>query len=209
MNRGGAGAQVCRWWVGRYTRACPPDVARPRAEEIESDLWEHCEDAKRRGVSRLGHDVDVFRRVLSGVPADLSWRREVLRSRPRSSSEGVPVMSRTRRFASASTIVVAALATLPALSLWPLLGTGGSGALSGREIAWIIGATALGFVLLAGMVLRAREQAPRLGTALLVVGGPAPAMAWFWLPPLYVLSLLVIVLALVTHPRHRGASVAI
>lgn len=117
-------------------------------------------------------------------------------------------MSRTRQLAETLTVVIAAVAVLPALSLWSLLGTGDNGDLSTNEVAWIAAATALGGVLLAGLVLRLREQAPRLATGLMVIGAPAPALAWFWLPPLYLLSAVLVVLALVTHPR-RSPAVAV
>ena len=198
------GDRVCRWWVARYTRSCPVGIADERRAEIESDLWEHAHDARRRDASRAAHDVDVLRRVLSGVPADLSWRREVLRSHPRSSSRGATDMSRIRRIASTATVVLAAIAAAPALSLVPLLGTGVNGELSSAETLWIAGAMTLGAVLLCGLVLRAQSPSSRLATTLLVLGAPAPALAWFWLPPSYLLSAIVIVLALATHRREVG-----
>ena len=195
--------RVCRRWVHWYTRSCPADVAAARREELESDAWEHAADAAERGVSRSAFDVDVLRRVLSGVPADLSWRREVLRSRSRSDTPGVPIMSRPRRIASFATLVLAGLAATPAVALIALLGSGDNGDLSTVAKIQIVFITALGVVLLAGLVLRVRGDRPVLATALLAGASPAPAMALFWFPPVYVLSAALLIMALITHPR-RG-----
>ena len=62
-------------------------------------------------------------------------------------------------------------------------------------------ATAVGALLLGGLVLRLREQSPRLATTLMALGAPAPALAWFWFPPLYALSAVLLVLVFVTHRR--------
>ena len=193
--------RICARWVNWYTRSCPADAAAARREEIESDVWEHATDAAERGVSRSAFDVDVIRRVLSGVPADLSWRREVLRSHTRSDARGAPFMSRPRRIASYTTLVLAALAATPAIELIALLGSSDNGDLTTREQIQIVCITALGVVLLVGLVLRARGDRPVLGTALLAGASPAPAMALFWFPPVYVLSAALLVMALVTHPR--------
>jgi predicted cobalt transporter CbtA len=117
-------------------------------------------------------------------------------------------MSRTRQIAETMTVVVASVAVLPAVSLWPLLGAADNVDLSANEITWIAASTALGIALLAGLVLRLREQAPRSATGLMAIGAPAPAMAWFWLPPLYLLSAVLLVLALATHPRPSPAVAA-
>ena len=113
-------------------------------------------------------------------------------------------MSRIRRNASTATVELAAIAAAPALSLVPLLGTGVNGELSSAETLWIAGAMTLGAVLLCGLVLRAQSPSSRLATTRLVLGAPAPALAWFWLPPSYLLSAIVIVLALATHRREVG-----
>ena len=110
-------------------------------------------------------------------------------------------MSRTRVVASYATVVLAVIAALPATSLVPLLGTGSNGDLSAKETVWVIGVTLLGLALLAGIIFRVRGDRRVLGTTLLAVAAPAPAMAWFWIPPLYLLSAVLLVLALATHPK--------
>ena len=112
-------------------------------------------------------------------------------------------MSRPRRIASLATLVLAALAATPAVSLIALLGSGDNGDLSTVAKIQIVFITALGVVLLAGLVLRVRGDRPVLATALLAGASPAPAMALFWFPPVYVLSATLLIMALITHPR-RG-----
>jgi len=200
-----AAADVCMWWARRYTRRLPSETANERIAEIESDVWEHNNDAVASNTRHIAHNVDVMRRVLSGVPADLSWRREILRSRERPASEGASVMSRVSNATSASAVVLAALCALPALSIVPLLGSAVTGGASAGEILWVITAMVLGSMLVWGLVLRLRDEEPRKATTLLVVGAPAPSIAWFWLPPMYALTVLLIVFALASHSGTKRA----
>lgn len=201
------GPRVCDRWVRWYTRSCPGQIAADRKAEIESDLWEHTTDAAECGVSRLALDVDVMRRVLSGVPADLSWRRETLRAHARADSQGESLMSRPRQIASAAVTVLGSIGVMLALSLLPLLGAADSGSATSREVAWVATVLVLGAVLFAGMILRFREQSPRLATTLMAIGSPVPAMAWFWLPPLYVMSAVLLILVFVTHRREPTVAI--
>lgn len=114
-------------------------------------------------------------------------------------------MSRTRQIAATPAVVLGGVAVLPAVSLLALLGRNDIG-LTRNEWLWIIGATLLGLSLLVGLVLRLREEAPRLGTGLMALGALAPSVAWFWFPPLYLLSLAVFVLALLSHARRASAA---
>lgn len=60
-------------WVRLYTRGLPPEMRDARADEIASDIYEHCASANgnERGVSAA-----VIGRTLRGVPGDLIWRFE-------------------------------------------------------------------------------------------------------------------------------------
>jgi hypothetical protein len=51
-------------------------------------------------------------------------------------------------------------------------------------------------MLVVGVLLRGRR--PMVST-LIVVGAVAPALAWFWLPPTYLLSLAIVLAALGAH----------
>jgi hypothetical protein len=61
-------------WVACYTRRLPTRVAQARRDELASDLWEHSHDTRERTVSQLWVALSIARRVVCGVPADLSWR---------------------------------------------------------------------------------------------------------------------------------------
>jgi hypothetical protein len=77
-------ASLVRWWVRRYTADLDQTTAASRRAEIDSDLAEH--DRFRRETrwpaSRIRRER--IRRLLAGVPADIGWRHDRLRSRARS-----------------------------------------------------------------------------------------------------------------------------
>jgi hypothetical protein len=74
-------ARLVRWWVRRYTAGLDQRTAAFRRAEIDSDLAEHDRFRRETGlpVSRIGRERK--RRLLVGVPADIGWRHDRLRSR--------------------------------------------------------------------------------------------------------------------------------
>ena len=67
---------LVRGWTRFYTlRMDLPDRDR-RRDEIESDLWEFHEDARRRGYPPAGIAVHMVLRLVFGIPHDLLWRIE-------------------------------------------------------------------------------------------------------------------------------------
>jgi hypothetical protein len=79
MSARGFGHRLCVGWVFWYTRRVPWPVAAARRDEMLSDLWEQADDATRSGQGHFAHQLAVIRRSLAGVPADVSWRRDVRR----------------------------------------------------------------------------------------------------------------------------------
>jgi TonB family protein len=71
-----------RLWTRVYTWRVPPPMRDARREEIESDLWESEHDQALDG--RLGLSLRVFARLLIGIPDDLGWRVEQVRTMERS-----------------------------------------------------------------------------------------------------------------------------
>jgi hypothetical protein len=61
--------RLCTW---RMEAACRDD----RRAEIESDLWEFHEDARRRGCSPERIAIHMLARLCAGMPHDLLWRLE-------------------------------------------------------------------------------------------------------------------------------------
>ncbi len=60
---------LTRRWVGLYTKGLPPEVRDARRAEIESDLWEQGEDGTANGSQPDETALQVFVRLLLGVPA--------------------------------------------------------------------------------------------------------------------------------------------
>ena len=72
---------LVRNWARVYTFGLPSEIREARRGEIESDLWEHINDAE------LGRDapspfcaLHALIRLLAGVPDDLLWRIEQTKS---------------------------------------------------------------------------------------------------------------------------------
>ena len=63
-------------WVRVYTAHLDPARRDTRRAELASDLWEHEAEAKRKGLGSLRVNAQILRRLLAGIPADLSWRRQ-------------------------------------------------------------------------------------------------------------------------------------
>src|SRR6185436_7287736 len=74
-----------RVWTRFYTLHIEPVGRDRRRDEIESDLWEFHEDARRRGYPPAAIGVHMLARLLFGIPHDLLWRIEY---------EGDPAMTR-------------------------------------------------------------------------------------------------------------------
>jgi hypothetical protein len=71
-----ASAVIVRAWTRIYTSRMQPALRDARRDEIESDLWELHEDARRRGATPTGIAVHMLLRLLRGAGDDLMWRAE-------------------------------------------------------------------------------------------------------------------------------------
>ena len=69
-------ALVARW-VRLYTRRLPDRIAERRVEEIGSDLYDHVEFERARGVREPAIALGIVSRMARGMPADVAWRRHV------------------------------------------------------------------------------------------------------------------------------------
>jgi hypothetical protein len=67
---------VVQGWTRLYTSGMAPEHRADRRAEIESDLWEFHEDARRRGASPAGIAIHMAARLVAGIPDDLLWRME-------------------------------------------------------------------------------------------------------------------------------------
>jgi hypothetical protein len=67
---------LVRAWTRFYTLRMDPAEGNRRRDEIDSDLWEFHEDARRRGYSPAGIAAHMIARLMFGIPHDLLWRIE-------------------------------------------------------------------------------------------------------------------------------------
>ncbi len=194
MNGEGAAARLGRRWVKIYTSRLPPAEGQQRRDEILSDLWEHRNDSMSSGHSELRHNLEVIERVLSGIPADLSWRRGILRSQLRPETGDPMTTQAPVPRSTLALIIVSGLGMVAPFPFLALLRTG----LETAALLWLLGAFTLAAVLAAGLALRLLTYRPVVSTILMAIGAFAPSVAWFWLPPVYLLTAVVIITALVT-----------
>ena len=76
QHRPALAARLTQRWVRAYTAHLDPARRDTRRAELASDLWEHEADAKRRGLGSIRVNAQMVRRLVAGIPADLSWRRQ-------------------------------------------------------------------------------------------------------------------------------------
>jgi hypothetical protein len=185
-------------WVRWYTRRLPEAVVAPRRAEIASDLWEHRHDATARGTKGVRQDFAVIARMLSGIPADLSWRRGALRSQARPDPGLAMASSRTVAISGQLVVVLAVVGLGIVASTGPvMLAAGFIEGVDAVGVVWCVATLAVAMSLLLGLIrrLNGREHS----TVLLVVGSPAPAIAWFWLPPMFLLAVAIAATALLSR----------
>ena len=63
-------------WVRLYTRNLPPRIARRRVAEIDADLHDHIAHERAAGAKDRRIALSIAGRMLRGLAADASWRRE-------------------------------------------------------------------------------------------------------------------------------------
>jgi len=78
-----AALAIVRGWTRVYTARMDPPLRDARRAEIESDLWELHEDARRRGAPPTMIAVHMLLRLALGAADDLAWRAEHIRLTPR------------------------------------------------------------------------------------------------------------------------------
>lgn len=71
-----AALAIVRGWTRLYTAYMEPPARDARRAEIESDLWELHEDARRRGASPEAIAVHMLLRLVFGLVDDVAWRAE-------------------------------------------------------------------------------------------------------------------------------------
>lgn len=69
-------AALVRQWTRVYTHRMPIALREARRAEIDSDLWEFEDEARRRGDRPVTIAAHILVRLFLGVADDLSWRVE-------------------------------------------------------------------------------------------------------------------------------------
>ena len=72
-------AAVVSLWARLYTRRLPEQEARRRIGELRADLHDHIAHERAHGTAERRIVGSLAARMLRGMPADLSWRRETSR----------------------------------------------------------------------------------------------------------------------------------
>lgn len=191
-------------WVSFYTRGLTADARAGRLAEIESDLWEQRHD-QGDGVAT---EVAITLRWLSGVCADLSWRRAQRRHGGRRLTAGSVARGGGWSLGAVSLVFLLSVQAYAATALVGLELYGGDW--PEGELAAYAGLNASAMtVLLAGAATVRRL--PRIGATLLVAGGIGsailplcPALALLYGPPGVSVGAAGIVLA--RRLRQRASS---
>ncbi|HEX3702096.1 MAG TPA: hypothetical protein VHU82_02120 [Vicinamibacterales bacterium] len=97
-----AAIAIARVWTRLYTSGLDQSLRDARRAEIESDLWESHEDARRRGGAATEVALQILARLLLGMPHDLLWSIESRR----------PCDHRPRRLALIAGAALVSLAVL-------------------------------------------------------------------------------------------------
>ncbi|MDH4147519.1 MAG: hypothetical protein OEY23_20375 [Acidimicrobiia bacterium] len=183
-------ARLVLAWAARYTRGLPPDIAADRRLELTADLHDQLADAAHLGLGRITTSRTVVRRMLLGVPADLSWRHDQLRvARGCAPSEADMAIGSFSRLQVGITVLA-----LPFLAL-SLIAT--SVIVSHvtqpgpHEVPLWAGLVALGCAgtISGGLALQVRHR--RVGLILVALGVLVVGAMLFWLPPVWMVALVL------------------
>jgi hypothetical protein len=69
-------AELVARWVRFYTRNLPPPIAQRRSDEIDADLHDHIAHERAHGTKDRRIALSIAARMLRGLAADVSWRRQ-------------------------------------------------------------------------------------------------------------------------------------
>jgi hypothetical protein len=69
-------AKLVARWVRFYTRNVPGPIAERRIDEIDADLRDHIAHERAHGTKDWRVALGIASRMLRGLAADVSWRRE-------------------------------------------------------------------------------------------------------------------------------------
>jgi hypothetical protein len=181
-------AELVARWVRFYTRNLPTPIAQRRIDEIDADLHDHIEHERAHGTSDRRIALGIASRMVRGLAADASWRRETIAD-PSTPKEVMKTSKTAYRSAVRVALATAFILLVPLVAMqitdevdWSLADFAAAGALLGGtglllelaarkpgNIAYRAAATAIG---VAAIVLGEADDAPGLVLfgGLLIVG---------------------------------------
>jgi len=173
--------RATRGWVRTYTRRLPEVVRGERLAEVDSDLWEHREDVRERGLGRGLEAIEIAGRLVAGMGADLAWRNAHVQT-----ARGA---RRAARIRSADVVAATATSTKHGYPTWlAVLGfmMGAFGALMGITNAIAGGSAGWGSLLAVSgtailVALWLVNRAPWASLVLLAAGALAFGFLMYWL----------------------------
>jgi hypothetical protein len=151
-------------WVRIYTRNLPAPVAERRIGEIDADLHDHLahERAEGRADWRIG--LGIAGRMLRGLPADASWRSQMIARHP-TRKEPMKPSTPARRSVLRVALVTALVLLVPLVGMLVSDGTDW-GVFDFVFAGALLGGTGL---LLELAARRPRNLAPRAAAAAIAV----------------------------------------
>ena len=105
-------AGVARTWVRLYTSRMPPELRVGRRAEVDSDLWDHHNDALEDGISPWRTALDMLLRTCLGVLDDLSWCMEARQPTRRTGRFTMELTARQTRWMGILSVAGAAIVLL-------------------------------------------------------------------------------------------------
>ena len=96
-------------WVRFYTRNLPAPVAERRIGEIDADLHDHVAHDRASGTADWRIGLGLAGRMLRGLPADASWRSQMIARHP---TQKDPMNSKPARRSAIRIALVTALVLL-------------------------------------------------------------------------------------------------
>ena len=190
-------AELVARWVRFYTRNLPPTIAQRRIDEIDADLHDHIAHERAHGTSDRRIALSIAARMLRGLAADVSWRRQTIAHRS-TSKEAMKTSKTAYRPAVRVALATALILLLPLVAMqitdevdWGLADFAFAGALLGGTglllqrlatrnagNAYRAAATAIG---VAAIVLGEADDAP--GLVLFVACSSSARLRWRSGPP--------------------------
>jgi hypothetical protein len=85
-------AELVSRWARFYTRNLPPAIAERRTDELDADLHDHIAHERADGTNDRRLALGIAGRMLRGLAADLSWRRQTKKGMTMSKTDTRPAV---------------------------------------------------------------------------------------------------------------------